>query len=109
MERSLKPVLVVSHQAPNRLLRAYLLGLPLAPSLHDDGTCAEIAALADGATVGGAPCILALSPLAQEIKLSEQAAPPPPPFAHTPLPTPSCISVACVRYVACALHVWCVD
>ena len=88
MERSLKPVMVVSHQAPNRLLRAYLLGLPLAPSLHDDGTCAEIAALADGATAGGAPCILALSPMAQEIKLSEQAAPPSPPLSPTHLCPP---------------------
>ena len=76
LERSLKPVLVVSHQAPCRLLRAYLLGLPLAPSLHDDGSCAEVAALADGATAGsGAPCILALTPMAHKIKLQEQVVP----------------------------------
>jgi len=76
IERSLKPVLVVSHQAPCRLLRAYLLGLPLAPSLHDDGTSAEVAALANGATAGsGAPCILALTPMAQKIKLQEQVVP----------------------------------
>ena len=43
-------VLIVAHQAPCRLLRAYLLGLPLAPSLHDDGSSAGCAALADGAT-----------------------------------------------------------
>ena len=76
LERSLKPVLVVSHQAPCRLLRAYLLGLPLAPSLHDDGSCAEVAALADGATAGsGAPCILALTPMINKIKLQEQVVP----------------------------------
>ena len=33
LERALKPVVIVAHQAPCRALRAYLLGLPLAPSL----------------------------------------------------------------------------
>ena len=69
-------VLIVAHQAPCRLLRAYLLGLPLAPSLHDDGSSAGCAALADGATAAdGSPCLLALSPLEREIRLTEAVVP----------------------------------
>ena len=69
-------MLIVAHQAPCRLLRAYLLGLPLAPSLYDDGSSAEVAALADGAkTADGSPCLLALSPLEREIRLKEEVVP----------------------------------